>query len=394
MTDPKRPEDEEPTEPTEPEEADEAAEAQADEEADDFDDEVEEAGEEAAPEPAKPTSSKARQDHDRGCGRDGRAALRRRPRLEDLGRAHRLRFPRDPVLRPLPGDGRFPEPEDAASDRGTGHAHALGIASTYRHASGERHAGAVRDPQGITERRSLTDGHSRNDLGKSLVRRWMRRSSEYDWIADQLERRGIRDQDVLRVMRAVPREKFVPADVRHQAYRDGALPIGHGQTISQPYIVARMTESLALPEWRDAHNGEQPRVLDVGTGSGYQAAVLAEMGAQVISIELEPSLADRARATLRELGYDVEVRVGDGSAGAPQDAPFAGIMVAAAAPQVPVPLVEQLLPDGRLVIPIGTRWEQVITLVRPTGDGFAQEPVEPAVFVPLLGEHGFSGDRT
>ena len=192
-------------------------------------------------------------------------------------------------------------------------------------------------------------------------------------------------------MRAVPRERFVPVEQRHLAYADGALPIGRGQTISQPYIVARMTQTLALPAWREAHGGEQPKVLDVGTGSGYQAAVLAEMGTKVISIELEPELAERARKTLRELGYDVDVRVGDGSAGAPDDAPFAGIVVAAAAPQVPVPLVEQLLPDGRLVLPIGTRHEQVITLVRRTEDGFTQEPVEPAVFVPLLGEHGFSG---
>lgn len=190
-------------------------------------------------------------------------------------------------------------------------------------------------------------------------------------------------------MRAVPREMFVPLDARYLSYEDGALPIGLGQTISQPYIVARMTEVLALPEWRAAHEAQQPVVLDVGTGSGYQAAVLAEMGAHVVSVEREPELADRARQTLAELGYAVEVRVGDGSRGAPDAAPFAAIVVAAAAPQVPVPLVEQLLPDGRLVIPIGGRLEQLITLVRRTADGFMQEPVEAAVFVPLLGEHGF-----
>ncbi|MEX2548459.1 MAG: protein-L-isoaspartate(D-aspartate) O-methyltransferase [Chloroflexota bacterium] len=223
------------------------------------------------------------------------------------------------------------------------------------------------------------------------MRRWLRRSNGYDWIAEQLERRGITDPEVLRAMRAVPREQFVPLDVRHLAYDDGALPIGHGQTISQPYIVARMTETLALGAWREAHGGEAPKVLDVGTGSGYQAAILAEMGARVVSIELEAALAERALATLASLGYEVDVRVGDGSLGAPDDAPFAGILVAAAAPQVPVPLVEQLLADGRLVIPIGTRMEQVITLVRRTEDGFTQEPVEHAVFVPLLGEHGFGG---
>jgi len=221
------------------------------------------------------------------------------------------------------------------------------------------------------------------------LRRWLRRSNDHDWIADQLERRGITDAEVLRAMRAVPREKFVPADMRRAAYADGALSIGHGQTISQPYIVASMTQALALPAWRELHDGEQPRVLDVGTGSGYQAAVLAEMGAKVVSIELEPELAERAKRALGESGYEVDVRIGDGSAGVPQEAPFAGIVVAAAAPQVPVPLVEQLAADGRLVLPVGTRWEQVITLIRPIGDGFAQEPVEPAVFVPLLGEHGF-----
>jgi protein-L-isoaspartate(D-aspartate) O-methyltransferase len=217
----------------------------------------------------------------------------------------------------------------------------------------------------------------------------MRRSNGYDWIADQLEARGVKDPDVLRAMRTVPRERFVPADQRHLAYQDGALPIGRGQTISQPYIVARMTEVLGLTAWREAHDGETPKVLDVGTGSGYQAAVLAEMGARVVSIELEAELAERARAILAELGYQVDVRVGDGSAGAPEEAPFAGILVAAAAPQIPVPLVDQLLPDGRLVIPIGTRFEQVITLVRRAEEGFTQTPVEPAVFVPLLGEHGF-----
>ena len=210
-----------------------------------------------------------------------------------------------------------------------------------------------------------------------------------DWANRQLERRGIRDAAVLRAMRAVPRERFVPREVAAMAYTDGALPIGKGQTISQPYIVARMTQALGLPEWQSAHGGQRPRVLDVGTGSGYQAAVLAEMGARVISIEREDSLAHDARERLAALGFEVTVIVADGSGGAPTDAPFAGIVVAAAAPAVPQPLVEQLLPDGRLVIPIGGRWEQEILLVRPTPDGFTRELVEPAVFVPLIGEHGF-----
>ena len=168
------------------------------------------------------------------------------------------------------------------------------------------------------------------------------------------------------------------------AYNDGALPIGHGQTISQPYIVARMTQTLAAPRMaRRARRGatQGPRR---GHGLRLPGALCSRRWARrSFSVELEPTLAERARVLLKVLGYEVDVRVGDGSAGAPDEAPFAGIIVAAAAPQVPVPLVEQLEPDGRLVIPIGTRWEQVITLVRPTGDGFAQEPVEPAVFVPL-----------
>jgi protein-L-isoaspartate(D-aspartate) O-methyltransferase len=191
-------------------------------------------------------------------------------------------------------------------------------------------------------------------------------------------------------MRAVPREKFVPPDLARQAHDDGALPIGHGQTISQPYIVARMTAALALGDWAAAHAGTRPKVLDVGTGSGYQAAILAALGAQVVSIEFEPELAEQARLRLIGLGYDVKVVAGDGSKGVPDEAPFAAVVVAAAAPDVPGPLVEQLEPDGRLVLPIGSRLEQVITIVRPTADGFTREPLEPAVFVPLLGEHGFS----
>lgn len=232
-------------------------------------------------------------------------------------------------------------------------------------------------------------------LGRTLRGRPAAQNGEekraQDWASEQLEARGIRDPLVLAAMRAVPRERFVPPDLVRQAYDDGALPIGHGQTISQPYIVARMTETLALTGWREAHDGARPKVLDVGTGSGYQAAILAAMGALVISVELEAELADRARLRLIGLGYDVKVVAGDGSRGVPEEAPFAAIVVAAAAPDVPLPLVEQLLPDGRLVVPIGSRWEQVITLVQPTADGFVRQPLEPAVFVPLLGEHGFGG---
>jgi protein-L-isoaspartate(D-aspartate) O-methyltransferase len=227
------------------------------------------------------------------------------------------------------------------------------------------------------------------------MRRWFRRSAsdgpraDQDWVARQIEARGIHDERILAALRAVPRERFVPPDLVGMAHDDGALPIGHGQTISQPYIVASMTRALALGDWAAAHPGARPKVLDVGTGSGYQAAILAALGAEVVSVELEAELAEKARLRLIGLGYDVKVVAGDGSLGVPEEAPFAAIVVAAAAPEVPVPLVEQLLPDGRLVIPIGGRMEQVITLVRWTPDGFTRQPIEPAVFVPLLGEHGF-----
>jgi protein-L-isoaspartate(D-aspartate) O-methyltransferase len=214
---------------------------------------------------------------------------------------------------------------------------------------------------------------------------------DVDWATLQLERRGIADPAVLAAMRRVPRERFVAEEMRAAAYDDGALPIGHGQTISQPYIVALMTQALRLPEWSAAHGGDRPRVLDIGTGSGYQAAVLAEMGAEVLSIERDEQLAQQAQARLSELDYPVVVVVGDGSKGKPDEAPFAGIIVAAAAPAVPQPLVGQLLPDGRLVIPVGSRYEQAVTLVRPgPDDSYSQEVIEPAVFVPLLGEHGFA----
>jgi protein-L-isoaspartate(D-aspartate) O-methyltransferase len=205
----------------------------------------------------------------------------------------------------------------------------------------------------------------------------------------QLRRRGIRDEQVLAAMGAVPRERFVTPDIAGRAYDDNAQPIGHGQTISQPYIVARMTEALGLPTLRERHPDQRPRVLDVGTGSGYQAAVLAELGADVISIERDADLAAGALRVLKGLGYDVRVVVGDGSSGFADGAPYAGIVVAAAAPEVPQPLVEQLASDGRLVLPVGPRFEQQIMLVRKLGKDTLVQPLEPAVFVPLVGEHGF-----
>ncbi len=161
----------------------------------------------------------------------------------------------------------------------------------------------------------------------------------------QIEAREVRDPIVLKAMRSVPRHEFVPVEYLDQAYNDHPLPIGHGQTISQPYIVAYMSEQSQL------NPGE--RVLEIGTGSGYQAAVLAEMGMTVYSIEIIPELAEQAEERLKLLGYDVQVRAGDGYSGWPEAAPFDAIIVTAAPDHVPQPLIAQLKPGGRLVIPIG-----------------------------------------
>jgi protein-L-isoaspartate(D-aspartate) O-methyltransferase len=203
-------------------------------------------------------------------------------------------------------------------------------------------------------------------------------------VARQLERRGIRDPRVLDAMRTVPREAFVPGEPRTSAYDDRALPIDRGQTISQPYIVARMTELL------EVEPGD--RVLEIGTGSGYQAAVLAGLGARVVSIERHESLARAARETLRALGIDgVEVRVGDGSRGEPEGAPWDGIIVTAGAPDVPSELREQLVIGGRLVIPVGGRWEQELLVVERRSEADWREQSDgPVVFVPLVGEGGWA----
>ena len=198
----------------------------------------------------------------------------------------------------------------------------------------------------------------------------------------QLRRRGTFDERVLAAMERVPRERFVPEHVRHLAYEDGALPIGNGQTISQPFIVATICQLLGL--------SADDRVLDVGTGSGYQAAVLAELAAEVVTIERVPELAKDARAALVEAGYgNVEVRVGDGSLGVPDRAPFDGIAVAAAAPAVPHTLYEQLVEGGRLVVPRGGRWGQQLVAVERTEDGPHERSSVPCRFVPLVGAEGF-----
>jgi protein-L-isoaspartate(D-aspartate) O-methyltransferase len=199
----------------------------------------------------------------------------------------------------------------------------------------------------------------------------------------QLRRRGIGDERVLRAMARVPRELFVPENLVHLAYEDGALPIGYGQTISQPYIVATICSLLGL-------SGDE-KVLDVGAGSGYQAAVLAEAGGEVVTIERVPELAERAAEALRRAGYDnVEVRVGDGSLGVPELAPFDAIAVAAAAPMVPPALYDQLVEGGRLVVPRGGRWGQELVLVERTPEGPAERRSVSCRFVPLVGEEGFT----
>jgi protein-L-isoaspartate(D-aspartate) O-methyltransferase len=201
-------------------------------------------------------------------------------------------------------------------------------------------------------------------------------------VEEQLRRRGIADDRVLEAMERVPRELFVPAELRDRAYDDAALPIGGEQTISQPYMVARICEVLSVRE--------TDRVLDVGTGSGYQAAVLAELAAEVHTIERILELAERAREALDAAGYDrVRVHVGDGSKGLPDHAPFGAIAVAAAAPEVPASLYEQLERGGRLAVPVGGRRGQELQLVVRSPEGPAVLRSGPCRFVPLIGEEGF-----
>jgi len=207
-------------------------------------------------------------------------------------------------------------------------------------------------------------------------------------VREQLRRRGISDAGTLAAMSLVPREAFVPPEHRSAAYHDRALSIGRGQTISQPYIVARMTQALALGERGWPRASRRPVILDVGTGSGYQAAVLAQLGAEVVSVERDASLADAARERLARLGYRVTLVVGDGSLGYPPRAPYDGIVVAAAAPGIPLPLTEQLADGGRLVLPVGSRDEQRLTIVRRVGGGLETSTADACVFVPLVGIHG------
>lgn len=201
-------------------------------------------------------------------------------------------------------------------------------------------------------------------------------------LVETLRRKGIRDLAVLKAVAETPRHRFVPESVRHRAYEDSALPIGGGQTISQPFVQARYLEVLAL-------TGRE-KVLEVGTGSGYQTALLSRLAETVFSVERLPQLAQQAREALQAAGCrNVTVLVGDGTLGWRAFAPYDAILVAAASPEVPAPLVDQLAIGGRLVIPLGDREAQVLTLVRRTERGAEPTALGDVRFVPLIGEFGF-----
>ena len=203
-------------------------------------------------------------------------------------------------------------------------------------------------------------------------------------VEEQLKGRRIRDERLLSAMREIPRHRFLPPTLASRAYDDCPLPIGEDQTISQPFIVAEMTEALSL-------TGTE-KVLEIGTGSGYQTAILCRLSREVITVERIESLSRAARTTLSALGMDnVRFRVGDGTLGAPDDAPFDRVIVTAAAPDVPGPLFDQMKEGGIMVIPIGGRWEQELVTARKEAGNLRKEYLGGCRFVPLLGERGFSG---
>jgi protein-L-isoaspartate(D-aspartate) O-methyltransferase len=203
-------------------------------------------------------------------------------------------------------------------------------------------------------------------------------------VQKQLVQRDIVDPQVLKAMGEVPRHRFIGPDQLESAYADKPLPIGYGQTISQPYIVAFMTQALRLPP------GQQAMVLEVGTGSGYQAAILSQVAAMVFSVERLASLAEQARERLWQLGIsNVEIKVTDGGYGWPENGPYDGILVAAAAPEIPAPLLPQLREGARLIVPVGPMGHQDLVCLQRRGDEFVKTWLAPVAFVPLLGEHGW-----
>ena len=204
-----------------------------------------------------------------------------------------------------------------------------------------------------------------------------------EMVSRQIEERGIREPRLLQALRSVPRHAFVPPEYQEHAYEDRPLPIGEGQTISQPYMVALMTFLMHL---KGTEN-----VLEIGSGSGYQAAILSLLSQQVHSMERDDLLAERARKTLYDLGFlNVVIHTGDGSGGLPESGPYDGILVTAAAPAVPQPLLEQLVPDGRLVLPVGGPNGQHLQVWWPTKTGFDYDEIAPVAFVPLRGTWGWS----
>lgn len=209
-----------------------------------------------------------------------------------------------------------------------------------------------------------------------------------EMVQKQLISRFIKDPRVLEAMRTIPRHLFVDEEMWPSAYRDGPLPIGQDQTISQPYIVAFMTQALELPK-----DGSGV-VLEIGTGSGYQAAILSHLAARVYSVERIAVLAKQAKCCLRQLEIDnVEIKVADGGYGWQEHSPYDGIIVTAAAPEIPAPLEAQLKDRARLVIPIGPRWQQELICVRREGNNLIKEKLAPVAFVPLIGEHGWSEEE-
>lgn len=201
----------------------------------------------------------------------------------------------------------------------------------------------------------------------------------------QLMPRGIKDRRVLDAMRKVPRHLFVDDSIQYRAYDDMALPIGEGQTISQPYMVAIMTELLQLK------GGE--KVLEIGTGSGYQAAVLAELSREVFTIERVAALAKRAEERFQSLGYNnIQVRVGDGTLGWPEKSPFDRVVITAGSPRIPQPVIEQLSDEGIIVAPIGDCFSQQLTIIKKSKGALSEQLHTPCMFVPLIGEYGWGKD--